>query len=176
MPAVAGVFAALVLAAYGYQLRDEVRLWGVRAAVSPKVVNDIEREAAAAPRGALLVVDPPQRSSNFSMPYAVRPPFTREDVAAKVSIISHSSIHCCASYFWEPYTRKAIQTWMTDPNRPPVIALRWDPQTGDLYRLRDADEPFLRTVTRLLLESKDVASLDRQLLDISSGMVLKPAS
>jgi hypothetical protein len=176
MPAVAGVLVAVVLAAYVFQLHGEVRLWGRRSAVSRKVVSDIEREAAAVPRGTLLIVDPPQRSSNFTMPYAVQPPFTSDDVAAKVSIVSHSSIHCCASYFWEPYTRKAIVSWMNNPDHPPVVALRWDPQTGALYRLRDADEPFLRTVVALLLESKDVASLDRQILSISSGMVLRPAS
>ena len=176
MPAVTGLAAAAVLAAYSVQLSDEVRLWSVRSAVSRKVVSDIEREAGAVPRGTLLIVDPPQRSSNFTMPYAVQPPFTSDDVAEKVSIVSHSSIHCCASYFWEPYTRKAIVSWMNNPDHPPVVALRWDPQTGELYRLREADEPFLRTVVALLLESKDVASLDRQILSISSGMVLRPAS
>jgi hypothetical protein len=175
MPAIAGVSAAVVLAAYGVQLHDEVQRWGVRSAVSRKVVSDIEREAAAAPRGTLLMVDPPVRSLNYAMPYAVQPPFTKDDVAAKVSIISHSSMNCCPPHVWEPYTRKAIQTWMNDPDRPPVVAMRWDPQTGELYRLRDSDEPFLRTIVATLLESTDVLSLDRQILGISSGMVLRPA-
>lgn len=176
MPAVAGGLAVLVLSAYGFQLFREVRHWGVRSAVSRKVVSDIEREAAAMPRGSLLIVDPPRRSSNFTMPYAVQPPFTADNVAAKVSIVSHSSIHCCASYFWEPYTRKALAAWASNPDRPPVVAMRWDPETGELYRLRDADEPFLRTVATLLLDSRDVSALDRQILGISSGLVLKPAS
>jgi hypothetical protein len=175
MPARAGVSAAVVLAAYGVQLHDEVQRWGVRSAVSRKVVRDIERETAAAPRGTLLMVDPPVRSSNYAMPFAVQPPFTKDDVAAKVSIISHSSINCCPLHVWEPYTRKAIQTWVNDPDRPPVVALRWDLQTGELYRLRDSDEPFLRTIVATLLESTDVVSLDRQILSISSGMVLRPA-
>jgi hypothetical protein len=122
------------------------------------------------------MVDPPQRSWNFAVPHALRPPFTSEDLTRRVSLISHSSIHCCAAYFWEPYTRRAIRTWMANTARPPVVALRWDPETGELFRLRDDEDPFLRTLVALLLEAKDVTSLDRLLLNISSGMVVKKVS
>ena len=167
------VLAGAVLVVYGFQLREEVRLWGVRSEVSRRVVGDLEREAMAAPPGTLMIVDPPPRSWNFAVPHALRPPFTRENLAGRVSVISHSSIHCCASYFWEPYTRRTMRTWMANPARPPVIALRWDPDTGELFRLRDDEDQFLRTLVAMLIETKDVTSLDRLILNISNGMVVK---
>ena len=169
------VLAGALLFVYGSQLREDVRLWAVRSDVSRRVVGDVEREALAAPPGTLIIVDPPSRSWNFALPFALRPPFTREDIPGRVSVISHSSIHCCAAYFWEPYTRRTMRTWMANPTRPPVIALRWDPDTGELFRLRDAEDPFLRTLVAMLLETPDVTALDRLMLNITRGMVVKRA-
>ena len=172
-----GLLAAAILAGYGFQLLDEVRLWGVRSAVSRKVVSDIAREAAAAPRGTLIVVDPPQRSSNFAMPYAVQPPFTSDDVAAKVSIISHSSIHCCASYFWEP----------VHPERDRALDQQSGSSSGRRLALGSADRsncigcamptsrscaPSWHCCSRAKTSRHSIA----RLLGISSGMVLRPAS
>jgi len=154
------------LAAYLVLLGQDVRLWGVRTSVSHQMVRDLEREAMAAPPGTLIIVDAPRRSWDFALPHAVRPPFVPEDIPARVSIISHSSIHCCPAALWEPYTRHAIRTWLDNPARPPVVALHWDADSGALARLSDQDDPFFRSLVALLLETKDVASLDRLLLDI----------
>ena len=173
MKALGCVLAGAILAGYALQLRDEVRLWGVRSDVSRRVLGDLEREAMASPPGTLMIVDPPSRSWNFALPHALRPPFTRDDLPGRVSIISHSSIHCCASYFWEPYTRRTMRTWMENPARPPVIALRWDPDTGQLFRLRDEEDAFLRALVPLLLATKDVTTLDRLILNVTNGLVVK---
>ena len=171
---IAGVaLGAVLLMVYAWQLRNEVRLWGIRAEVSRHVVADLEREALAAPRGTLFLVDPPPRSWNFALPYAVKPPFTREDVPARVAIISHSAIHCCAANYWEPYTRQTIRTWLGDPARPPAVVLRWDPDTGQLFRLTETEDPGLRALLALLLEAGDVTALDRLILNISQGVVRK---
>lgn len=167
------LLAGAILVVYGLQLRGEVRLWGIRSDVSRRVVVDIEREAMAAPPGTLIIIDPPQRSSNFAVPHALRPPFTAADIPDRVSVISHSSIHCCAANFWEPHTRGTMRTWLADPARPPVLALRWHPDTGELFRLREDEDSFLRTLVPLLLETRDVTELDRMILNISSGMVVK---
>ena len=45
-----------------------------------------------------------------------------------------------------------------NPARPPVIALRWNPDTGELYRLSDSEDPFLRTAMATLLDTPDVTS------------------
>jgi hypothetical protein len=163
--------AGALLVAYALQLRQEVRLWGIRSEVSRKAVADVEREAMAAPPGTLVIADVPPRSWAFALPHAVRPPFIREDLARRVSVISNSSIHCCAEHLWELYTRDALRAWSTNPARPPVIALHWDRDTGKLSRLSDRQEPFLRTLVALLLETKDLSSLNHLMLDISNKFV-----
>ena len=167
------VFAGAVLVAYVSQLRQEVRLWGIRSEVSRRAVADIQREAIAAPPGTLIVVDAPRRSWDFALPHALRPPFASNDLTRRVSFISHSSIHCCPANLWEPYTRETVRTWQALPARPPVIALRWDPDTGDLFRLDDRGDPFLRTAVLLLLDTPDVAQLDRLILDITNKLVVR---
>lgn len=169
------VLAAAILVGYVVQLSADVQLWGVRSTVSRRVLADIEREAMAAPPGTLILIDPPQRSWNFAAPHALRPPFTREDLPSRVSVISHSSIHCCPANVWEPYTRRTIQTWMANSARPPAIALRWNPDTGELFRLREDADPFLRTAISLILEAPDVTNLDSSILSVSKGLVTKPA-
>lgn len=169
------VCAAALLMVYSAQLWQDVQLWSVRASVSRRAVDDVEREALAAPPGSLIIVDAPQRSWNFALPYALRPPFTREDVTRRVRVISHSSLHCCPAHLWEPYTRDAMRAWSADPTKPPVVALRWDPTTGALYRLDDRQDPLLRTVVALLRDTGDVAGFDARLLDVSRQLVVRRA-
>ena len=164
--------AGAILAAYAVQLRGEVRLWSLRSQVSHRIVDDLNREALAASPGTLFIVDPPGRSWNFALPHAVRPPFTRDDLPSRVSIVSHSSIHCCPANFWEPYTRRTLQTWVANPARPPVVALRWDPDTGELFRLREDEAGLLHAVVPVLLETKDVTSLDRLILNVTRGLAV----
>jgi hypothetical protein len=175
MRGLAVALAGALVGAYAVQLQEEVRLWGIRAEVSRRVVVDIERETASSPPGTLVLVDAPPRSWNFALPYALRPPFTREDLPQRISFISHSSIHCCPAHLWEEYTRRAMRAWAANTRRPPVIALRWDQDTGELFRLRDSDNPFLRNAVEALLATNDVASLDRLMLHVSRGMVVTEA-
>lgn len=160
--------AAALLVAYGLQLWHEVRLWDVRAAVSQKAVQDLEREAKAAPPGTLIIAGAPRRSWDFALPHAIRPPFTSWDVTSRVRVISHSSIHCCPANVWEPYTRDTLRAWASDPARPPVVALHWDADTGRLSRRSDVEDPFLRPLVTMLLDTKEVASLDRVILDVTN--------
>ena len=175
MKGLAVVFAAALLLMYGVQLWPDIQLWGVRSEVSRRAVVDLEREALAAPPGTLIIVDAPQRSWNFALPHALRPPFTGEDLTRRVRVISHSSIHCCPAHVWEPYTRDALRAWSDDPSQPPVLALRWDAGSGELYRLADRQDPFLRTAVGMLRDTKDVASLDRVMLDIARELVVQRA-
>ncbi len=170
------VCSGALLVMYGSQLWQEVQLWGVRSEVSQRAVADVAREAMAAPPGTLIIVDAPQRSWNFALPHALRPPFTGDDLTQRVRVISHSSIHCCPAHLWEPYTRDAMRAWYADPAQPPVIALRWDPGTGTLYRLDDRQDPFLRTLVAMLGDTRDVASLDGVILDISRKLVVQRAT
>jgi hypothetical protein len=167
----ASVLAAAVLAAYAGQLAVEIRTWRTRAEVSRLAVADIEREAMAAARGTLLIAGAPQRSWNFALPHALRPPFTASDLTARVSVVSHSSLHCCPAPLWEAHTRGALRTWIAHPERPPVVALHWDPESGALSRLTEQDDPILRPLMTELLETGDVAALDRAIEDTLTKLV-----
>lgn len=161
----AAVCAAALLVTYTFRLAADVRLWETRSMVSRRAVADIEREALRLPRGALILAGAPRRSWDFALPYALRPPFTREDVTARATVISDSSLHCCPAVHWERYTRGALQAWLDRPDRAPVVALYWDPDTGQLSRVSDADEPYLRTLMQVFLDTDGPAALEEAMHD-----------
>jgi hypothetical protein len=163
--------AAMLLAAYAVQLRNEVRAWTVRAEVSRRAVADIEREALAAPEDTLIVAGAPGRSWDWALPHALRPPFTQDDLTRRVSVISRSSLHCCGATQWEEYTRGALRTWILRPERSPIVALHWDPATGELSRLSERDDPFLRSLMTVWLETGNRETLDGLILDALTKLV-----
>jgi hypothetical protein len=165
---------AIVLA-YLAQLQSVVRDWHVRATVSRRAVADIEREVLAAPEGSLVLAGAPRGSWDFAVPHALRPPFTATDLTERASIITHSSLHCCPADRWDPHTRQLLREFRARPDRPPVIALYWDPVTGELSRLTDAEDPDLRFLAEILPDTGERASLDEAILDTFTELVLPRA-
>ena len=140
-------YATLVASAglfvfYTVGLRAEVAEWNVRARVSQKVVADLERQALATPEGSLLIVGAPVRSWEWALPFAAEQPFTRVDLAERVSIVSPVLIDCCREQ-WMERTRRIIQAW-SQRESAPVVAIRWDGRTGAYVRLTDREDPALR--------------------------------
>jgi hypothetical protein len=154
-----------VLIAYTVGLVGNLREWATRAMVSHRALVDLEREALDLPQGALIIAGAPRRSWDFALPHAVRPPFTREDLTRRVTIISDSSIHCCPAINWERYTRQAVSEWLNRPDRPPVIALYWNPDTGQMSRVSERDEPYLRPLMKVFLSTDGRAALDEAIHD-----------
>jgi len=160
MRVAAAVAATVVAVTYAIQLHGVVGEWNRFAAISHAAVTQIEREAASDPAGTLIIAGVPRLSWAFSVPYSVRPPFTPTDVTTRVSVISDSSDHCCNAILWEEYTRTRLREWHGRSDRPPVVALFWNPQTQRMTRVSDADDPQLRTLAGLLLEAKNREALD----------------
>lgn len=152
--------AAALAIAYALQLRSVVREWNSYSAISHAAVEQIEREAETNPKGTLVIAGVPRSSWAFAIPHSVRPPYVRADAGTRLSVISDSFDHCCAAPLWDRYTRDALRKWHDDARRPPVVALYWDPRTGRMSRVSDRDDPQLRTVVSLLIETRDRASLD----------------
>ena len=165
MQPVAMAAAAFVLVGYIVRLADDIRLWETRSMVSRRALADFEREALDAPQGTLILAGAPRRSWDFALPHALRPPFTREDLTRRVTVVSDSSIHCCPAILWEAYTRGALHEWLGRPDQPPVIALYWNPDTGQLSRVSDTDDAYLRTLMKVLVETKTRAALDEAIHD-----------
>jgi hypothetical protein len=82
-----------------------------------------------------------------------------------VTIISDSSIHCCPAVNWERYTRAAVSEWLNRPDRPPIIALYWNPDTGQMSRVSESDEPYLRPLMKVFLTTDGRAALDEAIHD-----------
>jgi hypothetical protein len=162
----ASVAAAFV---YGVQLRGVVREWNQRAAISHAAVDQIDREAMAAPQNTLIIAGVPGASWNFAIPHSLRPPFTRTDVTQRAEIISDSSNHCCDAVHWMAYTRNALQKWQV--SHAPVVALYWDTRTGMMSRVSDQNDPQLRTSVVLLARATAREQLDQEIRGLFNGYV-----
>ena len=157
---VAVVFVGALLFGYGSQLHGVVREWNAQAGISRAAVVQVEQEAASNPEGTLVIAGVPRLSWAFAVPHAVRPPFTTTDLTKRIFVISDSSDHCCNAVLWNEYTRSALRSWHDRPEHPPVVALYWNPRTGRMSRVSDRDDPQLRTLASLLVETKSRESLD----------------
>ena len=129
------------------------------AAVSHKVVRDVGAEALAGPPGSLLIIDPPLRSSEWSIPISLRPPFSSNDVAQRAFIVSMRPLHCCRDE-WFQDTRRTLRTWLDEHSEAPVLVLHWDPLTGELTRTMERDDPGLRQLVTDLMAQDSARSLD----------------
>ena len=158
------VASASLFVFYTVRLQAEVAEWNVRARVSQKVVADLEREALSTPEGSLLIVGAPPRSWEWSLPFAAQPPFTRTDLAERVSIVSPVLLDCCRDQ-WMERTRRIIHTW-SQRESAPSVALRWDARTGRYSRLTDRQDAALRSEVMALLEADTSEALDRAMLTI----------
>ena len=149
---------------YAAGLQAEVADWNTRARVSQKMVADLEREALATPEGSLLIVGAPVRSWEWALLFAAERPFTRVDLAERVSIVSPVLIDCCRDH-WMARTRRTIQLW-SQRESAPLVALKWDARTGACSRLTDREDPALRSHVMALLEADTSEALDRAMLTI----------
>ena len=154
--------AVIVLAWYGVGLLRSVREWNVIAGVSHAAVLDTRAAALSLPERSLVIVGAPERSWEWALPYAVRPPFVRTDLGERVFIISPRALSCCPTQ-WFDETRTALERWSASGARESAVALRWDPETGELSRASSADAPQLAVLARALLEMRTPEELDRNL-------------
>ena len=114
----AAAVGLVLLAFYGLRLQTIIGQWHTMAAVSHQVVRDVSAEALAAPPGSLLIIDPPLRSSEWSIPISLRPPFSSSNVAERAFIVSMRPLHCCREK-WFQDTRRALRTWLEEhPGAP----------------------------------------------------------
>jgi hypothetical protein len=143
----------------------------MRSVVSRAAVVAIEREAKNSPDGTLIVVGVPTASWAFAVPHALRPPFTQTDLTRRVLVISDSTLHCCDASQWNAYTRQALRTWQAQADRPPVVAMYWDARTARLSRVSDRDDPQLRTLISLVMETDSRETLDSAIRGLLKNFV-----
>jgi hypothetical protein len=165
------VFIALALLLYFAQSSRVVRDWSRYAAISHVATVQVEREAMNQPEGTLVIAGVPRLSWAFAVPHSLRPPFTATDLTKRLFVISDSADHCCDAVQWTDYTRAALRAWRDRTDRPPVVALYWNPMTGRMSRVSDRDDPQLRTVASLLLETDSRETLDSAIRGLMNDYV-----
>jgi hypothetical protein len=167
---VAAVAAAALLTLHAVQLHAAVGRWNTLTSVSKKAVTDLEREALSLPEGSLVIAGAPASSWEWSLPFAAQPPFTRTDISKHVRIVSTMKLHCCRAQ-WNAYTRQTLAAWSNAANRPMLVALHWDAATGRLSKLTDREEPLLRVMIPILLETPTADTLDSRLQELLDKLV-----
>ena len=160
---VVAVAALGACAFYAVGLQRVVSEWNRMAAVSHQAVLDVRAEALASPPGTLIIVGAPTRSWEWSVPFSVRPPYTRVDLTTRAFIITPWLLHCCRGQ-WFDDTRRILHDWDARHARAPIVILRWNQDTGALSRTTDREYPALRTLTEVLLELKSREALDSNIL------------
>jgi hypothetical protein len=167
-------------------LGTSVSDWATSASLSGKMATDLQREAARAPAGTLVLVGAQPRATlrpvdsaasaarihpppgqpwlwPWVMPYAVQPPFTLTQEAERVTYIEPRWVYCCLAEQWYASTERSIGVWSTGTQQS-VIVLAWDPSTGELAKASDIDESCVRAV--FLADPDTVEQLDRRLADL----------
>jgi hypothetical protein len=159
--------AALVVLGYSVPLYRAVKNWREMADVSHTVVRDVRDAALSAQPGSMVVVGAPGRSWEWALPFAVRPPYQRTDLRARVFIISPRALSCCTVPWYEE-TRRTIRAWSAGEGRDAAVALRWDPRTGAQSRATSVDSPQLPALIRALadLPADDLDRNLRRLLEV----------
>lgn len=162
--------AAAILAVYLLQLRLVVREWNTASAISERAAARLEQEALAAPPGSLVIVGVPIRIWEWAFPFVTRPPYTSVDLNAHARIVAPQRLHCCQAPWFEA-TKETLRAWMSDAEHPPIVALYVNPRTGRIARLTDAENPVLRSVIPVLLETNTADTLDRAIFDVLEKLV-----
>ena len=111
-----------------------------------------------------MIVGAPVRSWEWALPFAAERPFTQEDLADRVSIVSPVLLDCCRAS-WMERTRRTLQDWSARDSAP-LVALKWDAGTGSYSRLTDREDPTLRGHVMALLEAGTFEAMDRAMLAI----------
>ena len=162
-----GLASVVVLVALARVL-PAVEAWNQSAQVSEIIQRDVEREATAAPPGSLLLVAAPVASTSkaaftwvwsWVAPFAYRPPFTSTDFTQRVRFVDALWVSCCQRD-WVSSVRNTVEEWSTQSDRPPVVVLVWDEDTGALNRGSDIDDPALREQVLTLLSFPNASIAD----------------
>jgi hypothetical protein len=167
----AGAAALAVIAIYAARLVPVIRMWEELARISEAGVIRVQQEAAAAPSGTLLIVGLPLKSWEWASPFVLEPPFAPAGLRERVHLITPWRLHCCGTELWNVYTRRELEAWMRASPRPPIIALRFAPNTGIVSRMTDAAFPQLQEIVPMLLQTSTKETLDGVILDLLEKMV-----
>lgn len=169
--AATGAAALALVVTYVVRLHSTLESWHALARISKSAVERVRQEALAAPEGTLLLVSVPKKSWEWGVPFVLQPPYQPEDLTVRVRMVTPWPLYCCGSDQWNAYARRQLQAWIDAPRRPPLIALHFAPDTGEVSRVSDADKPELRALIPVLLQTDTPQTLDGALVNMLERLV-----
>ncbi|HXG53738.1 MAG TPA: hypothetical protein VNJ03_00015 [Vicinamibacterales bacterium] len=169
----AATIGLAVVAVYVVQLRATLEDWHALARISRNAVERVREEALSAPEGTLLLVGVPRSSWEWGVPFVMQPPYQPTDLTARVRLVTPWRLYCCGAEQWDVYARRHLQAWLDAPNRPPLVALHFAPDTGHVSRLTEAESPELRELIPVLLQTDTPETLDGAIVHLLERVVKK---
>lgn len=169
--AAVAVTAVAVVALYTVRLQQTLQTWHVLARISKSAVERVNAEALAAPPGTLILMRLPVKSWEWGIPFVLRPPYQTWDLTTKVRVVAPWQLYCCGTQQWGDYAREQLRGWMSSSPRAPLVALNFDPQTGAVTRVTDAQEPELAALVPMLLQADTAEAMDLALVRMMEKFV-----
>ena len=173
-PAVRTVIAVVcvaVVALYTVRLHEQLQWWHLMARISKSAVERVNQEALAAPPGTLILMRVPVKSWEWGIPFVLRPPYQTSDLTTKVRVVAPWQLYCCGTQQWGDYAREQLRAWMSSSPRAPLVALNFDPQSGAVTRVTDAEEPELAALVPVLLQTDTAEAMDLALVRMMEKFV-----
>lgn len=163
--------AVAVIALYTVRLHDTLQTWHLLARISKHAVQRVNEEALAAPQGTLILMHLPVKSWEWGIPFVLRPPYQTWDLTTKVRVVAPWQLYCCGAQQWGDYAREQMRAWMSSSSRAPIVALNFDPRTGAVSRVTDAEQPELATLVPVLLQTDTPEAMDLALVKMMEKFV-----
>jgi hypothetical protein len=141
--------------------------------IVPWIENGVESQRFVAtlpgllqyvPRGSVVVVSVPASLRQrwfwaWSLPFALKPPFQREDLYGKYRIVERPDVYCCPREQWKASKRMALTSLWTNPTSREIATIKSTRQ-GSLWLTIDHvdSQAFREQIERAL--RKPIESLD----------------
>ena len=163
--------ATALVVVYVVRLHTTLESWHFVARVSKAAVERVNQEALAAPPGTLILMRLPVKSWEWGIPFVLRPPYQTWDLTTKVRVVGHWQLYCCGTQQWADNARPLLKAWLESPQRPPLIALHFDPTTGALSRTTDAETPDLAALLPVVVTTDTPEMMDLALIQMMDRLV-----
>ena len=163
--------ALAVVALYTVRLHETLQTWHLLAQISKSAVARVNEEALAAPPGTLILMRLPVKSWEWGIPFVLRPPYQTWDLTTKVRVVAPWQLYCCGAQQWGDYAREQLRGWMASSPRAPLVALNFDPRSGAVTRVTDAQEPELAALVPVLLQTDTAEAMDFALVRMMDKFV-----
>lgn len=149
---------------YLIRLHTTLQTWHRLARISKIAVERVHEEALAAPQGTLILLRLPVKSWEWGIPFVLRPPYQTWDLTTKVRVVAPWQLYCCGAQQWGQYAREQVRAWLAASPRAPIVALDFDPQTGEVSRVTDVEQPELPLLVPVLLQTDTPEAMDLALV------------